>query len=510
MKSQKIKKLQKRRRKGYKTYKKRTPKYKRRTITREYTTRHKRSKNKRKRLNRTLKRAKRGGTVLGPVLGILGGAGAASGIYWTLQSGGIDYGLKNEEVKRIKERTTKIKKRESLPVNQLHFYDDDPSNVGDETERIKYHLVKKHPDKNYIMDNGGLTVEQLRELIDTIEYTPDKVKSIVLDWDRTFSCTEGFGIGNSPDVLNYVNKQINFNINNYTNKLEFLSLKKHYELYKIYNHPNLQEKIKLGEEFHIGQDEDGNEIMRNAGYSEWKHNAVNSPKQLAQTYLLPYQTRNSGEYDVNNMDSIERIKLLTELFKRAYDKGKYIFILTNNKYSSKFLKEIMDTALNINFPIEHILRGGRSGAWKDGMTKYTVMIRPYWPTVDIYKILKIPQDNARFMISEYQYTIDFLTKKARAFELKVKDSRVNVMINKPDSYTNYLVDNIISIPNYEQGGLLSTIDKDKSEVFDEKLGEIKRQLFNYLEYNKKQKDISTMIERIKTRKPKKYSFGEEP
>ena len=209
MKTKKRRKIRNLTTKRYKTYKKRTPKHKRRTITRKYTNGHHRSKNKRKQLNSTLKRVKRGGTVLGPVLGILGGAGAASGIYWTLQSGGIGYGLKNEEVKRIKERTTKIKKRDSLQVNQLYFYDDDPSNVGDETERIKYHVVKKHPDENYIMDNGGLTVKQLRELIDTIEYTPEKVNSVVLDWDRTFSCTEGFGIGNSQDVLNYVNKQIN-------------------------------------------------------------------------------------------------------------------------------------------------------------------------------------------------------------------------------------------------------------------------------------------------------------
>ena len=493
MKTQK-RKMQKRRTKKYKTYKKRRPTPKRRTKSRKYTMRKHRSKKKRKR-TQTLKREKRGGTVVAPLLGILGGAGAATGIYWALKPEDIYYGLKKEEVKRIKERTTEIKKRKALPNNQLYFYDDNLDNKDDTTEAIKFHLVNIYPDEDQIMDNGGMSVEQLRELINTIEYTPDKVKSVVLDWDRTFSCTEGFGIDNNPDVLNYVNKQINFNVDMYAKETSFLSLKKHYELYKIYNDPKLQEKIKLGEVFEIGID-GGNQKMHSAGYSEWKHNAVNSPKQLAQTYFLPYDVRNKGDYDVNNMGNMERIKLLKELFKKAYDKEKYIFILTNNKYSSTFLKEIMDTALDINFPAEHILRGGTSRAWKDGMTKYRVMTQPHYPTVDIYKILKEPHDKKRLMIPEYQYTIDFLAEQAKAFQLTVNDQRVGSKTNKQNTYTKYLQDNITRIPNYEQGALLSTIEKDKSEVFEEKLDELKMRMLGIAERQTKLQEAGKIVKTI--------------
>lgn len=502
--------------KKYNTYKHKYQKRKRPTRTRKYTIRRYRNNPKRKRRKRrnTLKRRKQGGTVLGPLLGILGGAGAASGIYWALQPEDIHYGLKKEEMKRVKERTREINKRKTLRDNQIYFYDDDPRNKGDPNAKIQFNLVEKVPETTRgayeILDNGGITVQQLRELINTIEYTPEKVNSVVFDWDRTFSCTEGFGIDNGSGVLNYVNKQINFNVGVYTNKSSFLSLKRHYELYKIYNHHNLKQKIKLGEEFIIGEDEDGNQIMRKEHVSEWKHNPVNSPKQLAQTYFVPYAVRNKGDYDVNNMDNMERIKLLKELFTKAYAKGIYIFILTNNKYSSTFLKEIMDTALDINFPLEHILRGGLdTKSWMEGMTKYTVMTDgTHWPTVNIYKILGNERDWEGYMIPEYQYKIDYLTKKAKAFELKLKDSRVGSYVKGQGSYTEFLFDNITSIPNYDDDALDTTIDKKYSELFKKKLGELKTQVMGISK--RKSKMTKEIVERIKDQPPQKLPLGLEP
>ena len=234
--------------KKYKTYKKRTAKLKRRARTRKYTMRKYRNKPNRNRRNSTFKRVKRGGTVLGPLLGIFGGAGAASGIYWALQP--VD-----ERVKRERQ----IAERRTLPNQQIYFYDDNTENKGDPNAKINFNLVETVPKEPRggvnILDNGGITVNELRELIKTIEFTPEKVESVVLDWDRTFSCTEGFGIPNNADLLNYVNKQINFNVDIYKNSSEFYSLKRHFELYKIYNDSKLQEKIKLGEQFNIGLDE---------------------------------------------------------------------------------------------------------------------------------------------------------------------------------------------------------------------------------------------------------------
>ena len=499
MKSKK-RKTKKYKTKKYKTYKKRTAKLKRRARTRKYTMRKYRNKPNRNRRNSTFKRVKRGGTVLGPLLGIFGGAGAASGIYWALQP--VD-----ERVNRERQ----IAKRRTLPNQQIYFYDDNTENKGAPNAKINFNLVETVPKEPRggvnILDNGGITVNELRELIKTIEFTPEKVESVVLDWDRTFSCTEGFGIPNNADLLNYVNKQINFNVDIYKNRSEFYSLKRHYELYKIYNHPNLQEKIKLGEEFNIGIDE-GELIMYRGHYSEWKHNAVNSPKQLAQTYFLPYALRNRGDYDVNNMDSIERIRLLKELFAKAYAKGIYIFILTNNKFSSVFLKEIMDTVLDINFPLEHILRGGTSSTWTDDMTKYTVMTRPHYPSVDIYKILKNPQNRKRLMIPEYQYTIKYLLGRAKAFELKVNDQRVG---QRQNNYSKYLLDNITRMPNYEEGALLRTIDKT-SEVFEEKLNELKRQMMGIVDREARLEEASEIVKRINDQTPKeqRQQLGPEP
>ena len=373
---------------------------------------------------------------------------------------------------------------------------------------INFNLVKKYPDEPQIRDNGGISVKELKNLINLIEYAPEKINSIVFDWDRTFTCTEGFGINNNINILKYVNKEINFDIDDFKKKLDFFTIQKHYQLYKIFNHVNLKDKIKLGTGLIMGIDEDGNQILRASDYSEWKHNPVNSPKQLAQTYLLPYEQRNTGDYDVNNMDNIERIKLLKELFNKAYDKEKYIFILTNNKYSSKFLKEIMDTALGITFPIEHILRGGNASIWNDGMIKYKVMTRPYWPSVDVYKILKSKEDSERLMISQYQYTIDYLLRKAKEFKLKINDERIQER-TKEKSYSNYLLNNITKIPDYKSD-ILTTININDADEFNNILNDIKMDVLNNKTREKKIEMFNQLAENIKKQEPKKMELGLEP
>ena len=76
-----------------------------------------------------------------------------------------------------------------------YFYDDDERNKGPENRLIKFHKVETPESTDMtIGDDGGITEAQLRHLIYTVQKTPLKIKSIVFDWDKTFTCTEGLGI----------------------------------------------------------------------------------------------------------------------------------------------------------------------------------------------------------------------------------------------------------------------------------------------------------------------------
>jgi len=122
-------------------------------------------------------------------------------------------------------------------------------------------------------------------------------------------------------------------------------------------------------------------------------------------YFIPKRIREKESYNENG---IRRIILLKMLFDEAYKNGIFIFILTNNTYKSLLLKEIMDAALDINFPLEHILRGGSGETWtiwEDGMIKYNVL---KYTNSDIYKCLGKDgyKKGLDKIIPAYQYDID--------------------------------------------------------------------------------------------------------
>ena len=130
------------------------------------------------------------------------------------------------------------------------------------------------------------------------------------------------------------------------------------------------------------------------------------------------------------------------LFDEAYKNGIFIFILTNNTYKSLLLKEIMDAALDINFPLEHILRGGSREMWtiwEKGMIKYNVL---KYTNSDIYKCLgkdgyKRGLDK---IIPAYQYDIDYLSLNAKKFRLTPNPSTTELK-----KYSEMLITNISSI-----------------------------------------------------------------